>query len=218
MHRSDDAGPVVGRDHRRPADRVRLRRGCASARPRQLLRHPARPRATGAACPTGSAAVWRTQDAGSSWRRLDRGLPAARRAPRRPARGHGDRLLRRARPLLRHEHGAGVRERRRGRELGRDRQLPARRSRRSRSRSSRSHGRRPSPGDPAAALPRPAAPRRGGGRDRRRRDRASSTRAGPACATGCACPGPSCARTSTSTSTRSAPGSRRRSARARAST
>ena len=35
---------VVGRDHRGAADRVRLRRRRASARPRQLLRHPARPR------------------------------------------------------------------------------------------------------------------------------------------------------------------------------
>ena len=55
-----------------------------------------------------------------------RGPAAARRARRRPARGDGDRHLRRARHLLRHEHGPAVCERRRGRELERDRQLPAR--------------------------------------------------------------------------------------------
>ena len=53
------------------------------------------------------------------------GAAPARRAPRRPARGHGDRLPRRARPLLRDEHRPGVRERRRGRDMERDRQLPA---------------------------------------------------------------------------------------------
>ena len=35
---------VVDGDHRRPADGVRLRRGDPPARPRHLLRHPARPR------------------------------------------------------------------------------------------------------------------------------------------------------------------------------
>src|SRR5204862_4067964 len=41
-----------------------------------------------------------------------------------PPRGACDRLDRRARPLLRHEHRPGLRERRRGRELERDRELP----------------------------------------------------------------------------------------------
>ena len=64
-------------------------------------------------------------------RRLDvaaarRRPAAAQRAPRRAARGHGDRRARLAGPLLRHEHRPGVRERRRGRELERDRELPAR--------------------------------------------------------------------------------------------
>ena len=36
--------PDVERDHRRPADRLRLRRRNASARPRHVLRHPARSR------------------------------------------------------------------------------------------------------------------------------------------------------------------------------
>ena len=43
MHRSDDGGAIVDRDHRGPADRVRLRRRDAPARPRHVLRHPARP-------------------------------------------------------------------------------------------------------------------------------------------------------------------------------
>ena len=37
-------GPLVDRDHRRPADGVRLRRRRAPARSRHVLRHPARPR------------------------------------------------------------------------------------------------------------------------------------------------------------------------------
>ena len=74
--------------------------------------------------PEGKAAVWRTRDAGASWQRLDRRAAAARRPPRRAARGDGERLARRPRPLLRHEHGADLRERRRGRVLDRDRELP----------------------------------------------------------------------------------------------
>ena len=120
----------------------------------------------GRCMPEGRAAVWRTSDGGSSWRRLDSGLPAARCASRRAPRGHGDRLARRPRPLLRDEHGAGLRERGRGRELGRDRRLPARRSRRSKWRCWRSHGRRAPALDAAAALPRAAAAAR-----RRRRER-----------------------------------------------
>ena len=44
MHRSDDARPLVDRDHRGAAERLRLRGRGAPARPRQLLRDPARPR------------------------------------------------------------------------------------------------------------------------------------------------------------------------------
>ena len=43
MHRSDDAGQDVDGDHGRAADRVRLRGRDAPARPRHLLRDPARP-------------------------------------------------------------------------------------------------------------------------------------------------------------------------------
>ena len=108
----------------------------------------------GRVMPEGSAAVWRTRDAGSTVAAARRRAAAARRAPRRAARGHGDRLARRARPLLRHEHGPGVRERRRGRELERDRELPARHLVRRGRRPRRSHG-RPAPArHAAAALPR----------------------------------------------------------------
>ena len=45
----------------------------------------------GRCMPEGSAAVWRTSDAGSTWQRLDNGLPQRDALPRRPARGDGDR-------------------------------------------------------------------------------------------------------------------------------
>ena len=117
---------VVGRDHRGAADRVRLRRRRASARSRQLLRDPARPgprplHARRAARPSGARATRRLELAAARAR-----AAAARRAPRRAARRARDRRARRARALLRHQHGAGVRERGRGRELERDRELPAR--------------------------------------------------------------------------------------------
>ena len=47
--------------------------------------------ATGAACRTGRAAVWRTRDAGSSWERLAEGPAAEQRPCRRAARRDGDR-------------------------------------------------------------------------------------------------------------------------------
>ena len=67
--------PLVDRDHRGAAVRLRLRRGGAPARPRQLLRDPARPRATPAACRTGTRRSGAPSDAGGTWRRLDAGLP-----------------------------------------------------------------------------------------------------------------------------------------------
>ena len=44
MHRSDDAGQSWTRDHGGPAGRLRLRRGRAPARHRDVLRHPGRRR------------------------------------------------------------------------------------------------------------------------------------------------------------------------------
>ena len=109
---------VVDGDHRGAAERVRLRRRGAPARPRHVLRHPARPAATRGRCPTArrpSGARATPARAGSS---STSGLPQQRRAPRRAAGGDDDRRPRRAGPLLRHEHGAAVRERRRGRRAG----------------------------------------------------------------------------------------------------
>ena len=78
-----------------------------------------------------------------------------------------------ARPLLRHEHGTGLRERRRGRELERDRGLPAGdlvgRRRGARIAMADIH----LPADAAAAVPRAAAPARRRRRERRRGDRAA---------------------------------------------
>ena len=180
--------PLLGRDHRRPAHGVRLRRRRPPARPRELLRVPLDP-GHGRCMPDGHAAVWRTEDAGSSWRRSTRAA-ASGRLPGRPARGHGDRRARRAGPLLRHQHRPGLCERRRGRELERDRELPARRSRPSRWRCSTrrwptciSHRRCPrsSPTSPGGwtSTPRPWT-----------RRSTVSTSAGPASATGCASRGP----------------------------
>ena len=74
MHRSDDAG---GRGRRSR----RVCRPSSASRPPRIRTIATRSTssrstpATGAACPTGSAAVWRTKDAGSSWQRLADGLP-----------------------------------------------------------------------------------------------------------------------------------------------
>ena len=199
---------VVGRDHRGPAVRLRVRRGSAPARPRQLLRDPARSRARPlhARGPRGGLAHARRRVELAAARA--RAAAAATRTSACCARGWRS-TPRRARPLLRDEHGAGVRERRRGRDLERDRELPAARSRRSRSRLV---------ADVAMAevhLPIDAACRsspacRAGSSSTRppwARRSSSSTSAGPACATGSASPGqpPRCGRTSTSTSTASAP-------------
>ena len=53
----------VDRDHRGAAERVRLRRRRAPARPRHLLRRSRSTPATAARMPEGKAAVWRTRDA-----------------------------------------------------------------------------------------------------------------------------------------------------------
>ena len=86
----------------------------------------------GRCMPDGHAAVWRTSDAGATWRRLDRGLPQQDAHLGVLREGMAIDSLRRARPLLRHQHRPGVRERRRGRQLERDRELPAGDRRRSR--------------------------------------------------------------------------------------
>ncbi len=67
--------------------------------------------------PDGQAAVWRTGDGGSSLAPAGRRAATAERLPGRAAGGPRDRRPRFARPLLRHEHRAGVREQRRGRDV-----------------------------------------------------------------------------------------------------
>ena len=112
------------RDHGGPAERLRLRRRGASARPRHVLRDP------------GRTDAWprdaRRQGRGLAHarRRLELDGPSQRaaageRTPRRPAPGDGDRHAGRSGRLLRHEHGPGVRKRGRGRDVERDRELPA---------------------------------------------------------------------------------------------
>ena len=145
---------------------------------------------TARTCPTG------TRPSGGRATRARAGSASIAACPQRgratsacSARAMAIDALRRARPLLRHEHRPGLRERRRGRELERDRRATCRRSRRSRSRSS-TDGRRPSPSDAAAALPRAAAARRRRRRHGRRRDRPARRAVARASATACASPGP----------------------------
>ena len=75
MHRSRRRRQDVDGDHRGAADRVRLRRRDAPARPRHLLRDPARPGPRPDDARRARVAVWRTRDAGSSWQQLGQGLP-----------------------------------------------------------------------------------------------------------------------------------------------
>ena len=208
--------PVVGRDHRGPADRLRLRRRRASPRPRHVLRHPARPR------PRALHARRSGRGLAHARRRLElaaaRQRPAAaRRAPRRAARRARDRhattcpVSTSARARARSSRAptrarAGTRSR-----------ATCRRSRRSRSRCSTS-GRPAPPHDAAAALPGSAATARRRRRHGRRGDRAPRralarpprppVRAGAGAAD----------RTSTSTSIANAPTSTPPSTSARAST
>ena len=95
------------------------RRG-APARPRHVLRHPARPgpRPDDARGQGGRLAHPRRRRELAA---AGAGPAAARRVPRRAARGDVDRLLRRARPLLRDEHRPDLRQHRRRRQLARDR-------------------------------------------------------------------------------------------------
>ena len=74
MHRSDDAGETWTEITEGLPSDFGFAAGGPSARPRQLLRRPARP-GHGRCMPDGAAAVWRTSDGGSSWQRLGRGLP-----------------------------------------------------------------------------------------------------------------------------------------------
>ena len=71
----------------------------------------------GRTMPDGHAAVWRTRDAGSSWQRLDNGLPTEDAYVGVLREGMAIDDQDDAGPLLRHQHRPAVREHRRGREL-----------------------------------------------------------------------------------------------------
>ena len=170
---------------------------------------PARPGPRPHACPTAtprSGARATRARAGSGSTRACRSSDAHLGVLRE---GMAIDALRLARPLLRHEHGPGVRERRRGRELERDRELPAGDLVGRGRGASHSHGRAAPPHHAAAALPRAAAAARRRRGDRRRGDRPARRAVARACATGCASRARRCGRTSTCTSTASAPGSTR---------
>ena len=200
---------VLDGDHRRPADRVRLRRRRAPARPRHLLRHPARP---GPRPLHAGRAGGRLAHAG---RRLEL-APARRGLPQQDAHlgvlreGMAIDSLRRARPLLRHEHRARCSRAPTRARAGTRSRATCRRSRRSRWRCSRS--RWPTCTSRATLpplfrdLPRQ---RRGRGRDRRRGDRRARRALARPARPAVRARARRCARTSTSTSTASAPGSTR---------
>ncbi len=78
----------------------------------------------GRTMPDGKASVWRTRDGGSSWQRADHGLPQrdAYVGVLREAMANDDYDI--ARLLLRNEHRAAVRKRRRRRVVDRDCELP----------------------------------------------------------------------------------------------
>ncbi len=124
VHRSDDGTQTWTEITEGLPERVRVRRRRAPARPGHVLRRPARPGTR----PDHARGQGRgLADAG---RRLELDRVAERpaaggRSSRRPARRDDDGRRGRPRPLLRHEHRPGVRERGRGRELGGGGELPA---------------------------------------------------------------------------------------------
>ena len=67
--------------------------------------------------PDARAAVWRSRDGGAHWTEVARGCPV-RRLFRRDAAGPGNRCARSRRRLFRHEQRLGLREPRRGGDLG----------------------------------------------------------------------------------------------------
>ena len=182
---------LVDRDHRGAAVRLRLRRRRAPARPRQLLRDPARPGPRPRACPTGKrrrlAHARRGLDAGSGstagcrsatrtsaccargWRstRSTRPASTSARAPARcsraPTRARAGARSRATCPAIASVEVAVARR-------SRGRPAPARRRCRRSSPTCRAGSR---------STPRPSTRRSSG-----------STSAGPACATGSASPGP----------------------------
>ena len=124
MYRSDDGGASWLSIEDGFAVELRLSRRRASARPRHAVLLAAQRRHQAATRLTRSAAVWRSATAariGATARRA----AAGGRLFRRDAAGDGDRRARARRRLFRHEQRLGLRQPRRGRELGLHRARPA---------------------------------------------------------------------------------------------
>ena len=212
MHRSDDAGASWTEITEGLPTRVRVRRGCAPARPRHLLRRAARPR------PRPHHAGRRSSRLAHARRRIElaaprAGPPARGRLPRRAPGGDGNRRPTTLRASTSARAPGSSSQAPTKARAGRRSRATCRRSRPSRSRSSTDGG-RPSPRHADATLRRAAATRRGRRRHRRRRYSTASTSGGPAFATACASRARRSARTSTCTSTRRGRSSTRRSRRA----
>ena len=188
MHRSDDCGQTW----------TEITEGlptefgfAAAAHPHDrdtLLRRSRSTRATAARCPTARLSVWRTRDA---W--LELAASSTSGLPQRDAylgvlrEGMANDTYDVPGLLLRHEHRPALRERRRRRDLGRDRELPARRSRPSRSRSSTdAMAELHLPMTLTPLFPEPPSTDRAARRRRSTPRSSSSTSAGRACATGSA--------------------------------
>ena len=185
VHRSDDGGHSWTEITEGLPSEFGFAAAAHPARPRHLLRRPARPR------PRAHDA--RRQGRGLAHARRGLELAAARRRACRSTTRTSACSARRWRstpttspgPLLRHEHGPGLRERRRGRELERDRELPAA-DLVGRGRGPRLMAELHLPGTLTPLFAGPAAPRRPRRGDGRRGDRRARGSAGPACATACA--------------------------------
>lgn len=78
--------------------------------------------------PDAAAAVWRSRDGGAHVGAAARRAPAGGLLLHGAPAGHGRRPARPCRHLLRHQHGLGLRERRRGGDLGGGRPAPAHRA------------------------------------------------------------------------------------------
>ena len=196
--------PLVDRDHRGSAERLRLRRRRPPARPRRLLRHPARRRPRPHACPTAtrrSGARATPAPAGSGSTAACRSATRTSACCARVSRSTGSTIPGMYFGTSTGQVFASADE---GDTLARDRELPAGR------RIGRGRGGRLMADAPSARRRcRRCSPAcRASSTSRRRpstRRSSASTSAGPACATACASQVRPCGRTSTCSSIASAP-------------